>query len=168
MSELEIQELLALITELAIAFAGFTGIAAVIGNVTTNGLLRMRIAAIMVCAFGTMLLSLLPAVLALLPIAESALWFWSNFALVVLILGPLSLWPWVNRLRSSHIDLFNISAVVLAYLFPSLGTLFGLLGIVNPEYAAGWFVAGLAMYLVCCIFMFVRAIFTARDHDGAA
>ena len=167
MHELELQEVLALVSELAIAFAGFTGIAAVLGNLSTNGLLRMRIAAIMICAFGTMVLSLLPVALALLAVAETTIWFWSNVMLLALILGPLALWPWVNRLRASHADLFSKSAVVFAYLFPFLGSLFGLFGVVWRERAPGWFIAGLVMYLLCCIFLFVRAIFTARDHDEA-
>ena len=162
MIQIELQEVFALIAELAIAFAGFTGITAVLGNIATNGLLRMRIAAIMVCAFGTMLLSLLPTVLALLRVEEVAIWFWCNLALVLFFLGPLCLWPWVNRLRSSQRDVFRLWAVVLAYLSPSLGSLCGVLGIVLQEQAVGWFVTGLVMYLVSCIFMFVRAVFTAR------
>ena len=164
MLEIEMQELLALISELAIAFAGFTGIVAVMGNLMTNGLLRMRIAAIMVCAFGTMILSLIPMVMASFSISESSIWFWSNLLLAAYLLSVIALGPWINRLRRSHKDLFSIPAIIVGYASPALGSIFGLIGLFSSDSAAGWFVAGLVFYLAGCLFLFVRAILTAREN----
>jgi len=150
-------EALAIIAEVSIGLAGFTGVVVVFGRVQLDALLSLRL-----------LLAILPFVLSELPIAADAVWLIGNSLLAGYGVTVLSIaTPSVRRLRVGYPQIFRSPAIAMSYGLLSLSSLSGVVGLMAPSARVGGYLAGLFLLLCQGAFQFVRILFTHPAGNAA-
>ncbi len=87
---MEGSEALSTIAEVSLGLAGFTGIAALLGRVSHDPLLRMRLSALLLMTFGPLLMCLLPFILTAFGLRDIRVWFVGNCVLAPTASPPYS------------------------------------------------------------------------------
>ena len=166
-------ELLFTIAEVAVAFAGFSGIAVALRRSSPNGLsphARRSLWYLVIDCLVVLFFAFLPALLAQFEVETARLWAISNAALGVahiVLLGPALLWfarhpaqvrqewqPWISPIQSS---LMAWSAAIGSLqLLAAAG--------IGPAASPGLFSVGLLAFL---LFAAVDFVFLVAGEDAA-
>ena len=160
---------LAIIAEVSLGLAGFTGVVVVLGRVERDAFLRLRLSFLLSVSFGAMLLALLPFALSELSLSTHQVWL-----IATLLLSPcgvaiaLAHTPAMLRNRREHPGVLRPAALVANYGLSLVSSLCGVIGLAVPSERVGAYLAGL-IFLVCsAVFTFIRILFTHPRSSSAA
>ena len=159
---------LAIIAEVSLGLAGFTGVVVILGRVERDAFLRLRLSYLLSTSFGAMLLALLPFALSQFSLATHQVWLIATLLLapcgVAIALGHA---PAIRRNRREHPGVLGPAMLVTGYGLTLASSLCGMVGLAIPSERVGAYLAGL-IFLVCqSIFMFIRILFTHPRSSSA-
>ncbi len=146
------------VAEIAIGFAGFTGVVAVFGKQSWGALNRYRFTALWATSLSTMLFALFPFLLVHGGLTEAEVWRYSSgaLALLVTVVNAVELpRTWKLRSRMPRVD----KVALLALTFVLLGAIGGLAwNAGSPTPTVAPYLAALMYLLLVATTMFVRLL----------
>ncbi len=160
---------LAIIAEVSLGLAGFSGVVVILGRIQRDAFLRLRLSFLLSVSFGAMLLALLPFALAEMSLQSNQIWLIATCVLAPYGIGVcLAHTPSVRRYRQEHPGVLGVPILIAGYGLTLSSSLCGVIGLAAPSERVGAYLAGLLFLVAQGVFMFVRILFTHPSGDSAA
>jgi hypothetical protein len=170
---LQSADILQTIAEVSIAFAGFTSVVAVLGRRATGDwaeIDRFRLSQMLSSSLATLLLSLLPLILAHLHLSERATWGWASVVLAMYLIfaavsGPRRIRGLPSQERPQIIRplagaMVVVAGAIVAFLVLNVAGIFF-------QREPGPYLLGLYFLLAFSAFQFTRLLLVIRPGRGA-
>lgn len=150
---------LAIIAEVSLGLAGFSGVVVILGR--RDAFLSLRLAILLATSLGAMLMALLPFALVELGLSDARIWLACDVLLAIYPVGLLAFFlPGTQRYGKENPEIFGAWVLSLGYSLPIAASVAGLLGLFQVLPRLGAFLLGLIFLVATSVFMFTRILFT--------